>query len=64
MVKLTLPSTYAGPIFNNNGKSYTENVMSGEGTGDEVGNLAIDLFTPIALKGIGKRISLLKQPTF
>lgn len=46
------PSTYIGPIFNNNGKSYTENVMSGEGTGNVAGNVAIDLFTPFAIGGV------------
>lgn len=50
------PSTYIGPIFNNNGKSYTENVMSGEGTGDVAGNVAIDILTPFAIGGITKGI--------
>ena len=45
------PSTYIGPVFNNNGKSYTENVMSGEGTGDVAGNVAIDMLTPFAVGG-------------
>ena len=45
------PSTYIGPVFNNNGKSYAENAMSGEGTGDTAGNVAIDLFTPFAIGG-------------
>lgn len=45
------PSTYIGPVFNNNGKSYAENVMSGEGTGDTAGNIAIDMLTPFAVKG-------------
>lgn len=43
------PSTYIGPVFNNNGKSYAENVMSGEGTGDVAGNIAIDMLTPFAI---------------
>lgn len=46
------PSTYIGPVFNNNGKSYLDNVMSGEGTGDAAGNLAIDLLTPAAISGV------------
>lgn len=54
--KLVMPSTYVGPIFNNNGKSYLDNVMSGEGTGNTAGNLAIDLFTPFGIKGINKGI--------
>ncbi len=47
----TAPSTYIGPGFNNNGKSYTENVLSGEGTGSTAGNVAIDLLTPLAIGG-------------
>lgn len=46
------PSTYVGPILNNNGKSYVENVMSGEGTGDVTGNVAIDMLTPFAIGGV------------
>lgn len=45
------PSTYIGPVFNNNGKSYAENVMSGEGTGSTAGNVAIDILTPFAVGG-------------
>lgn len=48
------PSTYIGPVFNNNGKSYAENVMSGEGTGDVAGNVAIDILTPFAIGGTGR----------
>ena len=48
------PSTYIGPIFNNNGKSYLDNVLSGEGTGDTAGNLAIDLATPLSVNKISK----------
>lgn len=43
---LISPSTYIGPVFNNNGKSYTDNLISGEGTGSTGANLAIDLVTP------------------
>ena len=45
------PSTYIGPVFNNNGKSYVESVMSGEGTGSTAGNVAIDMLTPFAIGG-------------
>lgn len=45
------PSTYVGPVFNKNGKSYVDNVMSGEGTGDAAGNVAIDMLTPFAIGG-------------
>ena len=48
LTTLAMPSTYIGPVFNNNGKSYLDNVISGEGTGDAAGNLAIDLLTPLA----------------
>lgn len=54
---LTMPSTYIGPVFNNNGKSYLDNVISGEGTGNVAGNLAIDLAMPFGLKLINKGIS-------
>ena len=54
LTKLTLPSTYIGPLFNNNGKSYTDNLISGEGTGDAAGNLAIDLATPLAISKVSK----------
>lgn len=47
--KLVMPSTYVGPIFNNNGKSYLDNVMSGQGTGDVTGNIAVDMLTPFAV---------------
>ena len=54
LAKLTLPSTYVGPVFNNNGKSYLDNIISGEGTGDAAGNLAIDLATPLAISKVSK----------
>lgn len=44
--KLMFPSTYIGPLFRDNGKSYTENLLSGEGTGNVIGNLAIDALLP------------------
>ena len=56
LTTLAMPSTYIGPIFNNNGKSYLDNVISGEGTGNTAGNLAIDIFTPFGIKGINKGI--------
>lgn len=45
------PSTYIGPMFNNNGKSYVDNVISGQGTGDAVGNAIVDILTPFAVGG-------------
>lgn len=57
------PSTYIGPIFNSNGKSYTENVMSGEGTGDVAGNVAIDILTPFAIGGAKSLVTnMVKYP--
>ena len=54
LTTLAMPSTYIGPIFNNNGKSYLDNIISGEGTGDAAGNLAIDLATPLAISKVSK----------
>lgn len=48
------PSTYIGSIFNNNGKSYLDNVISGQGTGNAASNMAIDLFTPLSVNKISK----------
>lgn len=48
---LISPSTYIGPVFNNNDKSYLDNVMSGQGTGDVAGNMAVDMLTPFAIGG-------------
>lgn len=59
VVKMTLPSTYIGPLLNNNGKLYTDNLLSGEGTGDWESNLAIDLITPFAASkavNVGKQL--------
>ena len=57
LTTLTMPSTYIGPVFNNNGKSYLDNVISGEGTGNTAGNLAIDLAMPFGFRLFNKRIS-------
>ena len=54
---LVMPSTYIGPAFNNNGKSYLDNVISGEGTGNTIGNLAIDLAIPFGFRLFNKGIS-------
>lgn len=57
------PSTYIGPVFNNNGKSYVENIMSGEGTGDTAGNIAIDMLTPFAIGGAKSLVTnMVKYP--
>lgn len=53
VTKLLFPSTYVGPLFRDNGKSYTENLLSGEGTGNIAGNLVIDALLPYSItKGI------------
>ena len=54
LATLTMPSTYIGPVFNNNSKSYLDNVISGEGTGNTVGNLAIDLAMPFGFRLFNK----------
>lgn len=46
------PSTWAGAATRNNGKSYFDNVASGEGFGDDTANLLFDLATPFAIGGI------------
>ena len=56
LLTFVAPSTYIGPIFNNNGKSYAENVMSGEGTGNVVDNITIDLLTPLSVNKFSKVI--------
>lgn len=57
------PSTYIGPVFNSNNKSYTENVISGEGTGNAEANLTIDMLAPFGVGGGGKNLRwFLKHP--
>lgn len=48
-ITFTTPSTYFGAPFQNNSKPLIEKIMSGEGTGNQVANVAIDLFTPSIL---------------
>lgn len=45
------PSTWVGAATRNNGRSYFDNVASGEGTGNTAGNVAIDMLTPFAIGG-------------
>lgn len=45
------PSTWVGAATRNNGRSYFDNVASGEGTGSTAGNVAIDMLTPFAIGG-------------
>lgn len=58
---LISPSTYIGPIFNSNGKSYLDNVISGEGTGNVAGNIAVDLFTPLSVSKISKIVQMVPK---
>lgn len=57
LTKVVRPSTYIGPVINNNDKSYIENVFSGEGTGNDTANLLIDTTSPFALKGLSTVIN-------
>ena len=50
------PSTYIGPAFNS-GKSYSQSLKEGTGSGDQLLNAAIDMFTPVPLFAL-KRITL------
>lgn len=46
------PSTWVGAATRNNGRSYFDNVASGEGFGNDTANLLFDLTTPLAANGI------------
>lgn len=56
--KLMFPSTYVSPLFRDNEKSYFDNLLSGEGSGSTIGNLAIDALLPT---GLTKSFSMLKS---
>lgn len=63
-MKFFSPATYVGaaarqldPSTQNN-KSYTDNMLSGEGIGSTAGNAAIDLLTPLAIGGINKGVQI------
>lgn len=58
---LISPSTYIGPVFNNNDKSYLDNVISGEGTGNIAGNIAVDLLTPLSVSKISKIVQMVPK---
>ena len=51
---LALPSTYIGPLFNNNGESYLYNVVTQQGSGNEAGDFVIDLGTPFGYGALAK----------
>ena len=46
------PSTWVGAATRNNGRSYFDNVASGEGFGNDTANLLSDLTIPLATNGI------------
>lgn len=46
------PSTWVGAATRNNGRSYFNNVASGEGFGNNTANLVFDLTIPLATNGI------------
>lgn len=52
LLKSAMPSTYIGPIFNQNDKSYIENVWNQEGSGDATTDLALDVISPVGLTGV------------
>lgn len=51
--KFISPSTYIGPLFENNGKSYLSNVATGKGFGNGFINFAFDMSSPFLFKGFG-----------
>lgn len=51
--KFISPSTYIGPLFENNGKSYLSNVAAGKGFGNGFINFAFDMSSPFLFKGFG-----------
>lgn len=46
------PSTWVGAVTRNNGRSYFDNVTSGEGFGNDTANSVFDLSLPLATNGI------------
>ena len=54
--KFISPSTYVGPLFENNGKSYLSNVAAGKGFGNGFINFAFDMSSPFLFKGAGNVI--------
>ena len=54
--KFISPSTYVGPLFEDNGKSYLSNVTAGKGFGNEFINFAFDISSPFLFKGAGNVI--------
>lgn len=51
--KFISPSTYVGPLLEDNGKSYLSNVAAGKGFGNGFINFAYDMASPFLFKGVG-----------
>lgn len=54
--KFISPSTYLGPLLEDNGKSYLSNVAAGKGFGNGFINFAFDMASPFLFKGFGNVI--------
>ncbi|MGN0966423.1 MAG: hypothetical protein ACI4OP_02380 [Candidatus Coprovivens sp.] len=55
--KFISPSTYVGPLLEDNGKSYLSNVATGKGFGNGFINFAFDISSPFLFKGAGNAIN-------
>lgn len=45
------PSTYIGPIFNNNGKSYTDNILFNKKSSNRILDFTLDMIAPGTITG-------------
>lgn len=54
---LASPSTYLGPLLKTGGEDYTDALLSGEGTGNILGNVALDIATFGAASAIEQNIA-------
>lgn len=55
--KFISPSTYLGPLLEDNSKSYLSNVAAGKGFGNGFINFAYDLSSPFLFKGAGSAVN-------
>lgn len=55
--KFISPSTYVGPLLEDNGKSYLSNVAAGKGFGNGFINFAFDMSSPFLFKGAGSAVN-------
>lgn len=63
LLTMTMPSTYIGAAFNDNGQDYWDNVISGEGFGNSALNFLTDLIAPLAWGKVAKGANLAKGAT-